>query len=142
MKGILAATDKERIQAAITAAESATSGEIRVHLESRCTGDPMDRARVVFEEQGLTATRDRTGVLLYVAWMDRKLAVLGDAGIHEKVGDAYWHGIVDTVVAAFKEERYGDGLVHAVTEIGRRLAEHFPRKDDDTNELKNEVTER
>lgn len=101
----------------------------------------MDRARVVFEEQELTATRDRSGVLLYVAWKDHKLAVLGDAGIHEKVGESYWHGIVDQVVTAFKDERYGDGLANAVTEIGRRLAEHFPRKHDDTNELRNEVTE-
>lgn len=140
-KGILSAGDKKRIVAAITEAEAKTSGEIRVHVESRCGGDAFERARLLFEKLGMTATAGRSGVLIYLAWKDRKLAVLGDSGIHEKVGGDYWNGIVEMIVADFHEGRFGDGLVKAVTEVGRRLAEHFPRKTDDRNELSNEVVE-
>lgn len=141
MAGILTAKDKEQVSAAIIAAEAKTAGEIRVHVEPRCGGDPFGRARELFEKFGMTRTRDRSGVLIYVAWKDRKIAVLGDAGIHEKAGHGYWEGVVAKIAEAFKESRYGDGLAAAVEEVGERLAEHFPPRPDDKDELANEVTE-
>lgn len=140
-KGILFDADKERIKTAIAAAEANTSGEIRVQVEPTCKGDAFERARALFEKLGMTATAERNGVLIYLAWKDRKLAVLGDAGIDVKVGADYWNGIVEMIVTDFRDDRYGDGLVKAVTEVGRRLSDHFPRKADDRNELSNDVME-
>jgi uncharacterized membrane protein len=142
--GILTDGDKARIVEAIRAAEARTSGEIRVHVEPRVQprgADPLERARRLFETLGMTATRDRTGVLVYVAWKDHRLAVLGDEGIHAVVGTEYWRGLADGLSASFRDSRYADGIVAAVEEVGRRLAEHFPRRADDHDELPNVVTE-
>lgn len=144
-RGILTENDRARITEAIGAAEAATAGEIRVHVEPRLPkeagSDAVARARRLFDDFGMASTRDRTGVLLYVAWKDRSLAVLGDRGIDAKVGEAYWRGLADGLSTAFRKGRYAAGIVAAVEEVGRRLAEHFPRRDDDRDELPNLVTE-
>ena len=73
--------EQANILAAISDAESHTSGEIRLHLESRCRGDVLDRAAVVFETLAMHKTSLRNGVLFYLATEDRKFAILGDGGI-------------------------------------------------------------
>jgi len=82
----------------------------------------------------------RHGVLIYMSVEDRKLAVLGDRGIHERVGHVYWDGLVEAVLAHFRGERFRDGLVHAVGEVGAVLRRHFPRRPDDVNELPDRVS--
>jgi len=67
-------------------------------------------------------------VLIYVAVTDRKLAVIGDAGIHERVGEQYWEQLVGAVTAHFRDERPRDGFLHAVSEVGQTLRRHFPRR--------------
>jgi putative membrane protein len=66
--------------------------------------------------------------------------VLGDLGIHERVGQAYWERLVEAVLAHFRDERPRDGLLHAVGEVGAILARHFPRRPDDVNELSDQVS--
>jgi len=132
--------DLEAVRRAITAAEAGTSAEIRVHLDHACPGDPMARAVSVFERLGMHRTAERHGVLIYVAVTDRKLAVIGDEAIHRRVGDAYWQRLVADVTAHFREERPRDGFVHAVRDLGQALAQHFPRRPDDSNELSDELS--
>ena len=74
-----------RIEHAIAQAELTTSAELRVHLEDNCKEDPLDRAAYLFEKLEMHKTALRNGVLIYVAFQDRKLAILGDAGIHHHV---------------------------------------------------------
>jgi uncharacterized membrane protein len=133
-------TDLEAVKQAITEAEASTSAEIKVHLDKTCPGDPIARATAVFEKLGMHRTAARHGVLVYVAILDRKLAVIGDQGIHERVGEAYWQRLVADVLAHFREERPRDGLLHAVGELGAALGQHFPRSPDDQNELRDEVS--
>src|SRR6185436_9157204 len=90
VRDFLSASDLDAVAAAVTAAEARTAAEIRVHLDHRCPGDPMARAVEIFERLGMHRTELRAGVLVYVAVADRKLAVIGDAGIHTRVGQAYW----------------------------------------------------
>lgn len=140
VRGFLGDADLGAVAAAIGAAEATTSAEIRVHLDARCPGEAMARAVKVFERLGMHRTAARHGVLIYVAIEDRKLAVLGDRGIHERVGQAYWDRLVEAVLAHFRQERPRDGLVHAISEVGTVLRRHFPRRPDDVNELPDRVS--
>lgn len=143
VRRLLSDADLEAIAEAIRHAESRTSGEIRVHLERRLpwrTRDPLARARGLFHRLGMHRTRDRHGVLIYVALGSRKLAVVGDAGIHERAGDDHWERVRDLMVERLREGSARDALVGAVDEVGRELARHFPRSPDDRNELSDDVT--
>jgi len=75
-----------------------------------------------------------------VAIEDRKLAVLGDQGIHDRLGQTYWDRLVQDILAHFRDERPRDGLLHAVGEVGAALRQHFPRRSDDDNELPDQLS--
>ena len=144
----LSEADFDAITRAIKAAESRTSAEIRVHLERRVPrrllfGRPRDvvtRAHHVFRRLGMHRTRERHGVLVYLAVEDRRLAVVGDAGIHGRVGDPHWHRVRDVMVERLKSNAPREAIERAVEELGRALAEHYPRRPDDRNELSDEVS--
>lgn len=140
VRRFLSEADLDAVAAAVAAAESATSAEIRVHLDARCPGEAMARGVAVFERLGMHRTAARHGALIYVSVEDHKLAVLGDRGIHERVGQVYWERLVDAVLAHFREERPRDGLLHAVAEVGAVLRRHFPRGPGDVNELPDRVS--
>jgi putative membrane protein len=92
-------------------------------------------AVVSFYEHNLHETRDRTGVMIYVSVFERKVVVLADKGINAKVGQGQWQEIVDMVVAGIKSGKAADSLCDAVTRCGEIIAGHFPRREDDKNEL-------
>lgn len=140
VRALLREADLDDVARAIAAAEARTSAEIRVHLDHRCPGEAMARAVAVFEQLGMHRTAARHGVLIYVSVDDHKLAVLGDQGIHERVGQAYWERLVEAVLARFRDRRPREGLLHAVGEVGTVLARHFPRRPDDVNELSDQVS--
>jgi uncharacterized membrane protein len=133
--------EQTRIVDAIKAAELRTSGEIKVHIEARCPGgDAMKRAVELFARLGLERTRERNGVLIYVAARDRMFALRGDQGIHEEVGSQFWSEAAARMTDAFKAGRFADGVVGAVEAIGARLAQRFPPRADDQNELSDEIS--
>jgi uncharacterized membrane protein len=144
----LSEADFEAITRAIKAAESKTSAEIRVHLERRVPRrlllgrrpDVVTRAHHVFRRLGMHRTAERHGVLVYLAVEDRRLAVVGDEGIHGRVGDPHWHRVRDVMVERLKSNAPREAIERAVEELGRALAEHYPRRPDDVNELSDEVT--
>jgi uncharacterized membrane protein len=140
VRKFLSPADLHEVARAVGEAEDRTSGEIRVHLDARCPGDPLARAVELFERLGMTRTALRSGVLIYVAVEDRKLAVIGDAGVHQRVGAEYWDRLRAALVAHLREGRPRDGLVAAVREVGETLARHFPRAPDGRNELSDEVS--
>jgi uncharacterized membrane protein len=136
-------TDAEKtlIVRAIQAAEQETSGEIRLFVESHCRYvDPLDRAAEVFATLKMEQTDARNAVLVYVALKDRQLALLGDKGIHEKVGNAFWNEKVKLILSHFNKADYAEGLQHIMKEIGEALRLHFPYdKDTDKNELPDDI---
>lgn len=138
---VLHPTDQTRIVDAIKAAERLTSGEIKVHVEGRCPApDPMKRAQELFAKLGLTRTKERNGVLIYVAVRDRRFTILGDAGIHEEVGSQFWAEAVERMSIAFRRGAFGEGIVSAIQAVAPRLAHRFPRKPDDKNELDDDIS--
>jgi len=135
------AEEKAVVTTAIQLAEQRTSGEIRVYIENNCpAAEPLERASAIFQELKMNETLARNGVLVYVAMKDKKLAVYGDAGIHEKVGDAFWQEAVSKIVLHFNKQNYSEGIAGIVHGIGEALATHFPYvAKDDTNELPDEI---
>lgn len=133
--------ERERIVQAVRNAERMTSGEVRVFVESRCRYvDAFDRARELFFQLKMDKTDDRNGVLLYVAMKDHQLAVFGDAGIHEKVGDEYWVAELNKMIKIFNRDNYAEGIRQCVEGIGNALHHHFPfNNDTDKNELPDDI---
>lgn len=138
---LLSALDKQLLVQAIQAAEKTTSGEIRVFVESHLNKvDALARAQQIFIKNKMHETKQRNGVLLYVALEDKKLAVFGDQGIHEKVGDTYWNQQVQIMLSHFKSKNYVTGLTEVILAIGDALTHHFPYdRSNDVNELSDEI---
>ena len=132
--------EKTDILAAISDAEMQTSGEIRLHVESRCTGDVLDRAATVFETLAMQKTELRNGVLFYLATEDRMFAILGDGGIHAAVPDGFWNEVKDIVVGGLVEGKPAKGLASGIRLAGQQLSTHFPVKENDVNELSNDIS--
>ena len=125
---------------AIKQAELSSSGEIRVHLESRCRGDVMDRAATVFEKLEMHKTRLRNGVLFYLAVDDHKFAVLGDGGINAVVPDDFWEKVKETMLGFFTGGDIAGGLSEGILMAGEQLRQYFPYQQDDKNELSDEIS--
>ena len=130
---------QQQIVDAIREAELNTSGEIRVHVDKRCRKDVLDRALYVFKKLKMEQTRDRNGVLLYVAVDSHKTAIIGDEGVNAVVPPDFWNGIIDCAVKRFAQGEYTEGIAEAVTAVGEVLKQHFPYTDDDINELPYEI---
>ncbi|PYS02165.1 MAG: hypothetical protein DMG12_14340, partial [Acidobacteria bacterium] len=92
-----------------------------------------------FLRMNMTRTRDRNGVLFFVVPARRKFVVLGDRGIHEKVGQEFWDRVVAVVSDKFREGDFTEGLVRGIEEVGEQLATHFPHEADDKNELSDKI---
>jgi uncharacterized membrane protein len=135
------AIDHARVVAAIQTAEKKTSGELRVLLARHKAPDAVAAARRHFERLGMTHTRHRNGVLIFLAPRSRTFAVIGDTGVHEKCGDAFWRELADAMSEYFKRGDFTAGLVHGIERAGALLAEHFPPAAGDRNELPDDIEE-
>ena len=133
--------DHPRIVAAIAAAELQTSGEIRVVIARHKAADPVDAAQRHFERLGMTQTKARNGVLIFLAPRSRTFAVIGDTAVHEKCGDAFWRLLTAAMTLHFKRGDFTAGLVHGIEKAGALLAEQFPRTAGDKNQLPDAIDE-
>jgi uncharacterized membrane protein len=140
-KDFFSPAEKNQIVAAIREAEQQTSGELRVYIESRCRFvDPLDRAAEIFWILKMENTEARNAVLVYIAIKDRQLAILGDKGIHEKVGEVFWNQEVDKIISQFRRVGYADAIVKMILDIGAALKFHFPYdRKTDVNELPDDI---
>lgn len=136
--------DLLRISRVITEMEKITSGEIVVSIKEKRgffqrSKSIRQLAETEFARLNMNATRDRTGILLYMCLQSREFIVLADQGIHSLVGDSPWEQIKDMLVDYFKQGEYCSGIMEAVKRMGNILSPHFPIKPDDTNEISNRV---
>ena len=127
--------DHARVVAAIAEAEQRTSGEVRVLVARQTTEDPVATARSHFERLGMTNTEARNGVLVYLAPRSRAFAIIGDTAIHEKCGSEFWSRVAAQMEEHFRRGEFTEGLVQGIREAGELLAQHFPRRSVDRNEL-------
>jgi uncharacterized membrane protein len=140
-KPFFSAQETQSIVDAVRTAERQTSGEVRVFVENRCRFvDPLDRAAELFFGLKMDQTVERNGVLVYIAIKDHQLAVLGDVGIHQKVGTQFWEKEVQEMISEFNRDHYADGIVKVVKDIGEALELHFPfQGTKDKNELPDDI---
>jgi len=99
----------------------------------------QDAALKCFAERGVYRTRDQSGVLIFIAEAERQVVVLGDEGIDRVIADDAWTVYVDRLRGALKEDRGHAELLAVLRDVGAILAEKFPPRADDTNELSDDV---
>ncbi len=141
MSKFLSKEQERTVIAAIKEAETNTSGEIRVHIETKCKpGDPITRAKEVFAELKMHETELQNGTIIYVATKDHKIAIWGDEGINSKVGQDFWTAELELMTKYFQADDYETGLQEAILHIGKKLKEFFPYQKDDVNELSDDIS--
>lgn len=131
---------QKRIRDAIIEAEDTTSGEIRVHIETRLSGNVLDRAAWIFKRIGMHETEERNGVLFYLAVTNKKFAVIGDHGINSRVPEDFWDSVKQTIEKDFSAGNFTGGLAEGILLTGRLLKQHFPVQKDDKNELPDDIS--
>lgn len=131
---------QEDITQAVMNAELDTSGEIRIHIESSCSGDVLLRAAQIFKTLKMDQTTLRNGVLIYLAVENRKFAIIGDAGINAIVPENFWEQIKLNMLSRFRDGEFALGLSEAITAAGAQLKQHFPHDRDDVNELSDDIS--
>jgi len=132
--------DKERIRTAIGAAEKQTSGEICVSIARFFWGRVRPRAERAFRRLGVGKTRLRNGILFFVVPARKRFVVLGDEGIHAKVGQEFWDEIAAGMAGHFRKGEFQEGILAGITTAAAGLASHFPYEpSEDVNELSDDV---
>ncbi len=135
----LSEKEQDVIKRSIEWAEKATSGEIRVCVESECKTEAYERAVECFYDLKMQATKLRNGVLVYVALDDKKFAIIGDHGINTLVADDFWDSTKELMLEKFKTGNIADGISVAIIEAGKQLKRYFPYGSDDVNELSDDI---
>ncbi len=136
----LSKDEQEQIIKAIKSAELNTSGEIRVHLESLCSDDPYKRAVYLFNKLKMHKTKDRNGVLIYIAFESKKFAIIGDSGINAKVPENFWDQEKELLLSFLHKGEIANGLISIIEIAGDSLKSYFPYQTNDTNEQSNEIS--
>lgn len=141
VKPVFTEAETNELVNAIRDAELKTSGEVRVFIERHCKYvDAMDRANQIFDGLEMEKTKLRNGVLFYVASLDHQIAIIGDRGIHEKVGKQYWEQTLAKAISIIKKESLALGLCMAIRDVGQALQIHFPFDANlDKNELPDDI---
>lgn len=138
--GFISKEQEKKLIEAIKSAECGTSAEIKVHIDKHCKGNPLDEAVVWFERLKMDKTKDRNGVLIYVAYKDRKVAIIGDNGINALVGDTFWDSTYHLMIEHFKKGDMCQGLCEAINNVSLKLKQFFPYQSDDVNELSDDIS--
>ncbi|MBN1940424.1 MAG: TPM domain-containing protein [Candidatus Aminicenantes bacterium] len=132
--------DEARVLEAIAEAEYRTSGEIRVSISRFFWGPVRPTAERAFHRLKMDATKDRNGILFYIVPSRRKFVILGDEGIHARVGPDFWTETASALSRRFRNGEFTDGLIEGIRTAGERLAAHFPHdRATDRNELPDEI---
>jgi len=140
VEDFLTQEQEQKIVKAIRTAEIHTSGEIRVHIETSTVKDTIERATEVFYYLKMDETKNKNGVLFYLAVDDQKFAIIGDKNIDFKVSNDFWENIKNTVITEFKTAHYASGLVKGILKVGKELKKHFPFDEEDVNEHPDEIS--
>jgi uncharacterized membrane protein len=131
--------EEKQIMESIRLAERASSGEVRVYVESHCKKPVSERTIEIFKRLKMQHTRERNGVLIYIAMDDHKFSIFGDEGIHKKLGFSFWHDEAATLKSYFERDEIIGGICQVITDIGEKLKAKFPHPPDDKNELPDEI---
>lgn len=141
-KPLLSPAQQEQVVACIRDAESKTTGELRIYVESRCAYvNPVDRAVELFHQLGMIETEKRNAVLVYLATEDKQFALAGDEEIYKRAGGArFWEEAAAHLKNYLQRGLVTEGLCSCINELGKAMAQHFPFDPTVTrNELPDEI---
>ncbi|MHB8666524.1 MAG: TPM domain-containing protein [Burkholderiales bacterium] len=126
--------------------ETRHSGQLRFAVEASLPffhlwrgQDARSRAVELFGQLRVWDTQHNNGVLVYLLLADRRVEIVADRGIHDKVGATAWEAICGEMQRAFAAGRFEQGASLGIAAISDLLATHFPRSEGDTDELPNEA---
>jgi uncharacterized membrane protein len=137
---LLKLINREQVRKAIEEAEKQTSGEIGVSVARFFWGRVRPRAERAFRRLGMTNTRLRNGILFFIVPARKRFVVLGDEGIHAKVGQDFWDGIAACLAEHFRKGEFQEGLLAGIKAAAAGLAAHFPYEPAaDVDELPDEI---
>ena len=144
IRKFISTEELNRLQEKIISIESKTSGEIRLCLKNRINffekpDNAVGLAKKFFYKYGMYKTAEKNGVLILVLFRERKAAIIGDSGIHDKINNGFWDKVIAEMTEHFKNGKYYEGILSALETVGNELARNFPRKSDDVNELKDDI---
>lgn len=132
--------DTQQIEQAILQLEQQTSAELRVVVERKAQMDnAIARANQLFDELNMRQTEARNGVLIYLAFNPQLIAVVGDQGIHQRVGNEFWQTVYQAMKEQCQQGNYTQGICDGIAQVQAQLAAYFPIQPNDVNELANEV---
>ncbi|MBI9032202.1 hypothetical protein JEZ13_09415 [bacterium] len=100
-----------------------------------------EKAELSFMEYGISNTRDRTGVLIFISNLEKRVLIIADKGIAEVYPHSSWQKQVDRIITGIKSNKFASELEKVIIEVGTVLSQNFPIKEDNTNELPNHVRE-
>ncbi len=136
----LTSYEEQKVLQAIADAELETSGEVRLHMDKWCKTDPLYKAKNLFAHLGMDKTKERNGVLIYVAVKEKKFAIVGDEGIDKVVPEDFWESTKEIIKMHLAKGELVAGLEAGIAEVGIQLKQFFPYQSDDKNELPNEIS--
>lgn len=136
----LSNTDLTSLVEAIHTAESNSTGEIRVHVDSTTETQNAKIAFEIFKSLNMEHTAHRNAVLFHVNFEQKYLTIIGDTGIHEVVRQSFWDKIHDEATIEFSQQNYCNGLKNAILKTGIELKKYFPVTGKNENELSDEIT--
>jgi uncharacterized membrane protein len=130
------------IERTIVQVEQTHAGQIRFAVEAALDLSPLlagqtarERAIEVFSQLRVWDTEHNNGVLIYLLLADRDVEIVADRGVHGKLGQAVWESVCREMEAAFRQERFEEGVIAGVRSVGEYLARHYPQSGTKINEL-------
>lgn len=92
-----------------------------------------------FFKNGIYKTRDKTGIFIYISFLEKQVVVLGDEGINAKIKSEDWQNLVEIITSSFKKNEIINGIIDGLKASNELLKSNFPIKNDDQNELPNKL---
>ncbi len=108
-------------------------------LQSEIEEEVYQRAIQAFYENKVSITKDRTGIMIFISMLEKKVEILADCGINEKVGKEYWNDLVNALIKQIREGHEIEGIINTIHSCGNSLNKFFPIQEDDINEITNKL---
>lgn len=136
---LLTRDEIEKLQNKIAGLEILTSAEIKIVFCKSAWFGIVAKAKKVFQKLNMHKTVNRNAVLILILERDRELLIYGDQGINVHLNERYWSDIRDDMIDLFKDGKYYIGLSIGLEKIAHSLSQYFPAKENDINEVSNEI---
>jgi len=141
---VLSSADLTAIESAVAASEKKHRGELRFVFEGPLPLIALwqdwpvrHRATQLFAQLGVWDTAENSGLLIYVQLIDHRVEILADRGIAQCVPQVQWDALCRGLETAFSQKNYRGGALEAITKASELLAQHFPARTENPNELPN-----